>query len=85
MKKVYLIDLIYYTDENVPECGGHIYVLSDQDLNLLPKETLLENPYVEQALEASGCESIMCSYDMTKEEFMEDYPGEDLINFDWEA
>jgi hypothetical protein len=81
-KKIYAVSLVYYTEENVPESGAVIFIRSEQDLTKVPKHVLKENIYVQEALEANGCEGIGNIFESSEDEF-EFYKddGADLIEF----
>lgn len=78
-KKIYVVDLCYYTEENVPECGAMVFVRSDKDITKMPKHIIKENIFVEEAMENNDCEGIGNIFEITEEEFYEEYPNEDLI------
>lgn len=78
-KKIYQVNLCYYTEENVPECGAIIFIRSDKDMNQLPTHTIKENIFVEEVMENNGCEGIGNIFEITEKEFYEEYPSEDLI------
>ena len=78
-KKIYAVDLCYYTEENVPECGAVIFVRSDKDITKLPTHIIKENIFVKEAMENNDCEGIGNIFEITEEEFYEEYSNEDLI------
>lgn len=77
-KKIYAIDLVYYTDENVPECGAIICVTSDKDVMKMPTHIIKENIFIQEEMEKNDCEGIGYVYEITEEEFREEY-NTDLI------
>lgn len=77
-KKIYMVSLCYYTEENVPERGGVIFVRSDKDLTKMPKHLIKENIDVEDALKENCCEGIGYICEISEEEFREEY-DDDLI------
>lgn len=81
-KKIYAIDLCYYTEENVPECGAVIFVRSDKDIAKMPTHIIKEDISVKEAMENNDCESIGNIFEIPEEEFYEEYPDEDLIEID---
>lgn len=78
-KKIYAVDLCYYTEENVPECGAVIFIRSDKDITKIPTYIIKENIFVEEAMKNNDCEGIGNIFEITEEEFYEEYPNEDLI------
>lgn len=78
-KKIYAVDLCYYTEENVPECGVMVFIKSDKDITKMPTHIIKENIFVKEAMENNDCEGIGNIFEITKEEFYEEYPNEDLI------
>lgn len=79
---VYAVDLCYYTEENVPECGAVVFIRSDKDITELPTHIIKENIFVEEAMELNDCKGIGNIFELTEEEFYEEYPNENLI--EWE-
>jgi hypothetical protein len=81
-KKLFVVSLCYYTEENVPECGTVIFVQSEQDLTKVPKHLIKENIYIQEALDANDCEGIGSIFEISIDEF-EFYKAEgvDLIEF----
>lgn len=75
-KKIYAVDLCYYTEENVPECGAMVFIRSDKDLTKMPTHIIKENIFVEEIMENNDCEGIGYICDITEEEFYEEYSGE---------
>lgn len=78
-KKIYAVNLCYYTEENVPERGAVIFVRSDKDITKMPTHIIKENIFVKEAMENNDCEGIGNIFEITEEEFYEEYPNEDLI------
>ena len=79
-KKIYAVDLCYYTEENVPECGAMVFIRSDKDIAKMPEHIIKENVFVEEVMENNDCESIGNIFEITEEEFYDEYSGEnDLI------
>ena len=79
-KKIYVVNLCYYTEENVPECGAVVFIRSDKDLTKMPTSIIKENIFVEDIMENNDCEGIGYICDITEEEFYEEYSDEyDLI------
>ena len=78
-KKIYAVDLCYYTEENVPECGAMVFIRSEQDLTKMSIYELKENIYVEEAMYNNDCEGIGNIFEITEKEFYEEYPNEELI------
>ena len=79
-KKIYVVNLCYYTEENVPECGAMVFIRSDKDLTKIPTHIIKENIFVEEIMENNGCEGIGYICDISEEEFNAEYSGEyDLI------
>ena len=78
-KKIYLVSLCYYTEENVPECGATIFIRSDKDLENMPKHLIKENSFVQEALEANGCEGIGNVFESSEDEYKL-YKDADLID-----
>lgn len=79
-KKIYAVDLCYYTEENVPECGVVVFIRSDKDLTKIPTHIIKENIDVEGIMENNDCEGIGYICEITEEEFYEEYSDEyDLI------
>ena len=75
-KKIYAVDLCYYTEENVPECGAMVFIRSDKDLTKMPTYIIKENIDVEGIMENNGCEGIGFICEITEEEFYEEYSDE---------
>lgn len=75
-KKIYAVDLCYYTEENVPECGAIVFIRSDKDLTKMPTHIIKENIFVGEIMENNDCEGIGYICDITEEEFYEEYSGE---------
>ena len=82
MKKIFKVDLCYYTEENVPECGVEIFIKSDKDLTKISTHTIKENIFVKEIMENNDCEGIGYICDITEEEFNEYYSEYELIEFD---
>ena len=79
-KKIYAVDLCYYTEENVPECGAMVFIRSDKDLTKMPTHTIKENIFVREVMENNDCEGVGYICDITEEEFNAEYSDEyDLI------
>lgn len=68
MKKLYVISLCRYDEENVPECCATVFARSDKDLTKMPKHLIKENACVEEALEEFGCEGIGNIFESSEEE-----------------
>ena len=81
-KKIYSVDLCYYTDENVPECGAVIFVRSDKDITKMPTHLIKEDIFVKEAMENNDCEGIGNIIEIPEEEFYEEYSDKDLIEID---
>ena len=79
MKKIYGVDLCYYTEENVPECGAVVFIRSDEDITKVPTHILKENIFVEEVMENNDCEGIGNIFEISEKEFYEEYPNETLI------
>lgn len=77
-KKIYSVDLLYYTEENVPECGAKIFISTTVDLTKVPKDVLKEDVDVQEAMNANDCESIGTVEEISLEEF-EFYGDTELI------
>ena len=43
-KKIYAVDLCYYTEENVPECGAMVFIRSNIDITKLPTHIINITP-----------------------------------------
>ena len=81
-KKIYAVDLCYYTEENVPECGAMVFIRSNIYITKLPTHIIKENIFVEEAMENNDCEGIGNIFEITENEFYEEYSKEyDLIEF----
>ena len=76
---LFSVNLVYYTEENVPECGKTIFVQSNEDITKMPTHLLKENVFIAEAMEANDCEGIGYITEISEEEFKEEYPGEELI------
>lgn len=79
--KIYAVELLYYIEENVSECGAVVFITSNKDVKNLPTHIIKENIDVAEALETNDCESIGNIYELTIEEFYDEYPNEELIAF----
>lgn len=79
-RQIYKVDLVYYTEENVPECGAEIFISSTKDLRKVPIDEIKENIYVQEELERNDCESIGYIERISHGEFFAEY-DEDLIVF----
>jgi hypothetical protein len=77
-KKIYSVDLLYYTEENVPECGAKIFISTTIDLTKVLKDVLKEDVDVQEAMYANDCESIGTVEEVSLEEF-EFYDNAELI------
>lgn len=77
-KKIYAVNLCYYTEENVPECGAIIFIRSDKDIAKMPTHIIKENIFVKEAIENNDCEGIGNIFEISEEEFHEEY-NSDLI------
>lgn len=77
-KKIYMVSLVYYTEENVSECGAMIFIRSDKDITKMPTHIIKANIFVEEAMENNDCEGIGNIFEITEEEFYEEY-NTDLI------
>ena len=79
-KKIYVVNLCYYTEENVPECGAMVFIRSDKDLTKMPTHIIKENIFVREIMENNDCEGVGYICDITDEEFNAEYNDEyDLI------
>ena len=79
-KKIYAVNLCYYTEENVPECGAMVFIRSDKDLTKMPTHIIKENIFVREIMETNDCEGVGYICDITEEEFNAEYSDEyDLI------
>jgi hypothetical protein len=78
-KKFFMVSLVYYTDENIPECGANIFISSTKDLTKVPVDLIKENIFVEEAMEANDCESIGTILEISEEECEDS--GEEIIEF----
>lgn len=56
--KLYEIPLVYYTEENVPECGKTIFALSNEDLTKMSSWKIKEHYLIQEALDTYDCEGI---------------------------
>lgn len=79
--KIYAVELLYYIEENVSECGAVVFITSNKDVKNLPTHIIKENIDVAEALETNDCECIGNIYELTIEEFYDEYPNEELIAF----
>lgn len=81
-KKIYAVNLCYYTEENVPECGAVVFIRSDKDLVNMSKHVIAENVFVQEALEANDCEGIGNVFESSEDEYeeYEFYKDTDLID-----
>ena len=79
MKKIYGVNLCYYTEENVPECGAVVFIRSDEDITKVPTHILKENTFVEEVMENNDCEGVGNIFEISEKEFYEEYPNETLI------
>ena len=68
-KKIYAVSLVYYTDENVPECGATIYVTSDKDITKMPTHIIKENIFVQEEMERNDCEGIGFVYEIPPKKY----------------
>lgn len=75
-KKIYAVNLCYYTEENVPECGAIVFIRSDKDLTKMPTHIIKENIFVGEIMENNDCEGIGYIYNITEEEFNSEYSRE---------
>lgn len=75
-KKIYAVDLCYYTEENVPECGAMVFIISDKDLTKMPTHIIKENIFVKEIMENNDCEGVGYICDITEEEFNSEYSDE---------
>ena len=80
-KKVYSVSLVNYTEENVPDCVGEVFIKTNMNLLVMPRQLLKECLEDEGILEATGCEGVGFVYELNEQKFHEDYPGETL--FEW--
>lgn len=80
---IFSVDLVYYTEENVPECGKTVFVQSNEDITKIPTHLLKENIFIEEAMEANDCKGIGCVFEISEEEFKEEYPDEEVIALDY--
>ena len=78
VKKLYAVDLCYYTEENVPECDATIFIRSDKDLENMPKHLITENVFVQEAMEANDCEGIGNVFEISEEEY-ELYKDDEIV------
>ena len=79
-RKIYMVSLVYYNEENIPENGATIFISSYEDLTKVPKHKFKENIYVQEEMENNDCEGIGDIQEISHEEFFEEY-NEDLIVF----
>ena len=78
-KKIYMADLCYYTEENIPECGATIFIRSEDDLTSIPRHELKENIFIQEALEEAGCEGIINVFKISDKDFEEYYKDENPV------
>ena len=79
-RKIYMVSLVYYNEENIPENGATIFISSYEDLTKVPKHKFKENINVQEEMENNDCEGIGDIQEISHEEFFEEY-NEDLIVF----
>lgn len=79
-RKIYMVSLVYYNEENIPENGTTIFISSYDDLTQIPKYKIKENIYVQEEMEKNDCEGIGDIQEISHGEFFEEY-NEDLIVF----
>ena len=77
-KKIYSVDLLYYTEENVPECGAKIFISTTVDLTKIPKDVLKKDVDVDEAMTANDCDGIGEIEEVSLEE-LEFYGDVELI------
>lgn len=68
MKKIYIVSLCSYDENNIPESRATVFVRSEEDLTKLPVYVLKENHNIAEALEEFGCESISTVFESSEEE-----------------
>lgn len=72
-QRFFIVDLCYYTEENVPECGARIFIRSEKDITRMPTHAIKETFFVKEAMENNDCEGIGNIFEITEEEFYEEY------------
>lgn len=77
-RSIYAINLVYYTEENVPECGATIFVTSYNDVRRMPLHVIKENEFVQEEMKRNGCEGIGVITKISHSEFFSEYDT-DLI------
>ena len=73
MKKIYMMDLWIYDEENVPESIGVAFAESEKDLTEIPRHELNSEPLIQEVLEDAGCESIGYVTEISRGEYEEEY------------
>ena len=68
---IYAVNLVCYNEENVPNTCGTIFVKSDKDIKSLPVYILKE--LLEEEIKNKECESIGTIFEISDEEFYEEY------------
>lgn len=71
MKKIYSVDLVCHTEENVPECCKVIFVSTNKDIEKMPIYVLKE--LLAEEIKNNKCESIGYISEISEEEFYEEY------------
>lgn len=79
-KKIYAVNLVYYTEENIPENGAIIFIISNKDITKLPRYIIQDNIFIQEEMERNDCEGIGNIYEIPKDEFYKEYSNVDLIN-----
>lgn len=73
----YLCSLLYYTDENVPECGATCILKSTDDLTSIRPNDLINDTDIAKLMEDNNCESVdILEID---EEEAKEYDDKDII------
>lgn len=81
--KIFMIDLCYYTEENIPECGAVVFISTKKDITQISTEELKNNIFIEEQMISNDCEGIGYICEITQKEFEEVYNDDhELINFD---
>lgn len=70
--KYFSVSLVYYDENNVPQNGATIYVVSEKDITKMPTHLIKENIFIEEELERNDCEGIGTIYEISEEEAFEE-------------
>ena len=79
-RHIYMVSLVYYDENNIPNNGATIFISSYEDLTKVPTYKIKENIYVQEEMERNDCEGIGNIQRISHGEFFAEY-DEDLIVF----